>query len=97
MRVITVDGKLAEVKLPLPMERLVDVGQERSCFNNGEEEKAIAWGMAVSVSDMPFPMSEDRCQEILNSEGSRSKSSEDYEVARWVIKAYKIIEKMVDA
>lgn len=92
VRVVTTDGNLADIKLPIARAALEDVRAERRGFIADEEKAVVAFAHAVSVSGMPFPMDEERFTEVSN--GGRTRSNEDYEIAEWVLVVWDAIEAM---
>lgn len=92
VRVVTADGNISDIKLPIARVALEDVRSERRGFIADEEKQVIAFAHSVSVSGMPFPMDEDRFAEVAN--GGRTRSSEDYEIAGWVLMVWDVIEAL---
>lgn len=73
IRVVTADGALADLNLPISRISLEDVRAERRSFVVDEEKAVIAFARSVSISDKPFPLDGERFTELIG--GSRTKTS----------------------
>jgi len=91
MTIITVDGRLADVALPLPIEKLRGiVSSDVGSFRQEEEAKLAAWLSTISVSTLPCPLEDERWEEIAS--GARTSATEDRKLSGWAIAIWDAIQ-----
>jgi hypothetical protein len=90
--VITVDGRLSDVTLPLPVGRLLSMTNSAAgnAFNEEEEAALTAWLGRIAVSTLPCPIADERWLEL--SGGRRTTTSEDRMLAQWVLAIWEAIQ-----
>lgn len=88
--VVTVDGEIKDLDLPISECRLKEVALGVS-FNADEEKLAIDFIRRVHFG--LCPLSDERICELTNGISARTRSSEDVEIAKWILDVWPIVQQ----
>lgn len=88
--VVTVDGEIKDINLPISECRLQEIARGTS-FNADEEKLALEFMRRVHVGECP--LSEERICELTTGVCARTKSSEDVEIAKWMLEIWKVVQQ----
>jgi hypothetical protein len=91
--VITSDGPLNKIQLPLPLNRLEAISRNGG-MNAEEEAKVCSWCLSVSVAGVECGVSEEVIKSVLSTPGKRTTSTEDTVLAEWVLRTWAVIESL---
>lgn len=89
--VVTSDGRLRDVRLPLDRSRIEIVANGSVCFAADEERIVCEWCRSVSISGIEDDLPEDIIQNVL-IDGKRTSSDQDRILAEWVLRVWVFIE-----
>lgn len=93
--VVSVDGRLADIRLPFSKDRLEAIadGSKAVEITYDEERSMLKWMKKVSAGRRPID--EEQLDEILENRNDPRTVAEDREIAAWILTTWKAIEESV--
>lgn len=98
---IAIAGGFKDAKLPLPFVELQAIGSQNGAgmyrsFKPDEEVVVAQWILDTDISTLEKPLDDEELGVIVRGE-KRSSSDQDRKMANWVLQAWEIIRKHIDA
>lgn len=91
--VVTVEGRIEDVKLPLDERRLEEIRDHTGTSIIVDEERLmLEWLKGVEFGDRPID--DERLGHLLNNRGERTRIAEDQAIARWILAAWDAIKEL---
>lgn len=92
--VISTDGCLKDIKLPIEESRLNLVAETNNFLEREEEIKILQWVKSVHTRELECPISDGRMEELLTH--MRTLPEEDKILCNYVLDVWKVVQRIIE-